>query len=89
MKLYHWKSVALEQFDEGDIIVMANGLTEAKKKAKKRLIEMLQEERELSFLDDSEQCEKDDIKCAMQFDLDLAKEPVVLESGVLLLYGYI
>lgn len=89
MKMYHWKSIALEQYDEGNIIVMANGLTEAKKKAKKRLIEMLKEERELSFLDDTEQCEKDDAKCAMQFDLDLAKKPDIIESGVLLLYGYI
>lgn len=39
MKLYHWRSLYLAGWDEGDLIVVANSIEEAKKLIIKKMIE--------------------------------------------------
>lgn len=85
MKLFHWYSKYLQNYSRGDIVIMAATVEEAREKAIKDF-EANYDERHFITPDDEDRDENMHYHRKI-IDNDIAKEPFVLEDGVIFIEG--
>lgn len=92
MNLYHWHSKLMQAYGSGDIIVMADSVEEARDKARSQWAPFEEgptEDVYLTLLRDTEDEDYYPVYGQRLSELngDLAKEPTIVESGVLFIRG--
>lgn len=88
MNLYRWDSVLMKGYSDGDIIVMAESVDEARSKAAEGFWRYIKEDYEYlldNLIDDWMEEELDEKRAI--FEKDIAKEPELVTSGVLFMKG--
>jgi hypothetical protein len=88
MNLYRWKSEYLENYRRGDIIVMAESVSDAREAALRKFESEPKENVDELFYDDEvqEKAEYTERQKA-KFEADISTEPIVIEGGVLFIEG--
>lgn len=91
--MFHWYSEYLRLYEKGDIVVMAESIEEARGKATKNFLDNFNERHGFTEKDyeGSDNLNKDRAESLAHeqdvFNKDIAKEPFILEEGVMFVQG--
>jgi hypothetical protein len=91
MRLYHWPRVnCLANYSSGDIIVMAEGIEEARQIARTKMVDYVDDYRSWYFLEKGvvDPDNKDEYDAFMSsFEKDLEEEPKVVDPAAVFIRG--